>query len=369
MLIMLTAFAIPLRASKARRHVALPLGAFIVVASHAQAAQSEYRVRSLVSDGSVPAQNTDPDLVNAWGLASSPSGPWWVANNGTGTSTTYDSAGESAPIRVDISNGADPSPVTGMVFNGSTEFVISDGTSSGPATFLFASEDGTINGWANNVPPGSRETQVVVDNSGSGAIYKGLALGGSGGGLFLYAADFHNARIDVFDSDFQPATMEGDFTDSTIPEGFAPFNIVNIQNRLYVTYAKQDAAGEDDVKGKHLGFVNVFDTEGRLIKRLIKRGRLNAPWGVAMAPGDFGQFRDMLLVGNFGDGKINAYDPDTGKWRGVLKRSPSHTIVIDGLWALEFGNGGQGGSTNSLFFTAGPQDEEGGQFGRINLRP
>jgi uncharacterized protein (TIGR03118 family) len=208
---------------------------------------------------------------------------------------------------------------------------------------------------------------LAVDNSASEAIYKGLALAANGQGHFLYAADFHHNRIDVFDSNFHPVTLSGHFSDPRIPPRFAPFGIQNILGNLYVTYAKQDEEGEDDVTGPGLGFVDVFDANGHLLRRLISRGPLNAPWGVALAPADFGRFRNRLLIGNFGDGRINAFDLRTGEFRGTLRKASGKPIEIEGLWGLAFGNGLLNQPTKTLFFAAGPDDEEHGLYGRIDV--
>jgi uncharacterized protein (TIGR03118 family) len=251
---------------------------------------------------------------------------------------------------------------TGIVFNSSTDFQISAGT---PARFIFATEDGTISGWASGT-----NAILMVDNSASEAIYKGLAIGNNGTANFLYAADFHGAKIDVFDAAFAPATLAGNFSDPTIPAGYAPFNIQNIGGVLYVTYALQDADGEDDVPGLGHGFINKFDLNGNLIARFASRGPLNSPWGLAVAPAGFGAFANALLVGNFGDGRINVYDSVTGNFLfQQLADGSGHAISIEGLWGLKFGNGGNGGDVNTLYFAAGiagPDElEDHGLFGSI----
>jgi uncharacterized protein (TIGR03118 family) len=253
----------------------------------------------------VPALNPDPNLINSWGIARSATSPWWVANADSGTSTLYDGAGGVQSLVVKV-----PGNPTGIVFNGGSSFVISDGTSSGPARFLFASEDGTIVGWSPAVPPPapSHFAFVAVPNAGADASYKGLAIATTPFGDFLYAADFHNARVDVFDGSFHLVTPPRAFVDPDLPRGFAPFGIQNLLGRIYVAYAKQDDEGEDEVAGEGLGFVSVFDTGGRFLARVASRGPLNAPWGMTIAPADFGRFSGNLLVGNFGDGRINAYD-------------------------------------------------------------
>lgn len=349
--------------------------AFIGAAPAAEAAGSVYQQHNLVSDGLVPAAHRDANLVNAWGVAFNPFGPVWVADNGSGVSTLYDGAGNAAPLVVLIPSagnafgGGNP---TGIVFNGSSGFVVSSFGLSGPSRFIFASEDGGIAGWAPNLEaPVSTHAVRVVDNSKTtGAVYKGLALSAGGSGSLLYAADFHNGRIDTFDASFKPVTLApGAFSDPSLPAGFAPFGLQAINGDIYVSYAKQDADRHDDVKGAGLGFVNVFDPNGKLIRRVVSRGRLNAPWGMAVAPAGFGRFSGRLLVGNFGDGRINAYDLATGEFVGRLKGVDRRPIQIEGLWGLAFGNGFANQPVNTLFFAAGPGDEQHGLYGRIDVAP
>ena len=340
--------------------------------------QSSYTAHYLVSDGSIPADNPsgpDPNLINAWGIVFNPFGPVWVAANGSATSTLYDGAGHIVPLVVAIpgaAGSAEGGAPTGIVFNGSTQivpanFVVTNGTTSGPSFFLFATEQGTISGWAPSVD--FLHAFNGVDNSAAGAIYKGLALSAGGTGALLYATDFHNARIDVFDAKFQAVQVSGGFADPDIPAGFAPFGIQAINGDIYVTYAQQDADQVDDVHGRGLGYVNVFDSNGNLLRRVASRGFLDAPWGLALAPAGFGAFSNRLLVGNFGDGRINAYDAATGRWVGTLDDSDRKPLVIDGLWGLAFGNGYAGQGIESLFFTAGPDDETHGAYGVIDAVP
>lgn len=331
-----------------------------------QATAAQFTEVNLVSDGSAPAAFTDPNLVNAWGLAASPTGPFWVANNGTGTATLYDGHGQAQPLVVKIPSPAgssDTAAPTGEVFNGTSGFAVTANGQTGPAAFLFATEQGTISGWNPTVDP--TNAVVAVDNSATGAIYKGLATGTINGQQVIYATDFHNGKVDVFDANFNPVTVTGGFTDRRLPVGYAPFGIANINGQIYVSYARQDAAGEDDVPGRGRGFVDVYSNDGVLVRRLIRQGRLNAPWGMAVAPADFGAFSNDLLVGNFGDGTINVYNPTSGRFLGTLRDRNNVPINIDGLWALSFGNGGSAGATNTLFFTAGPDDEQHGLFGLI----
>ena len=327
-----------------------------------------YEPHVLVSDGSVPADHLDANLVNAWGIALNPTGPAWVANNGTGTSTLYDGAGHALALVVTIPpvNGDDHGNPTGIVFSGGNDFVVSSGGKSGPARFIFDAENGTITAWAPTVD--GTHAIVVSDRSDAGAIYKGLAIGGSGAGHLLYAADFHNGRVDVFDSTFARLDMPGAFVDRHLPAGYAPFGIQNVQGDIYVTYARQDADAEDEIAGRGLGIVDVYDPEGALIARVATRGHLDAPWGVALAPASFGRYGGSLLIGNFGDGAINAFDPMSGEFRGTLRDHAGKPLQIDGLWGLAFGNGVQAQPSNVLFFTVGPNDESGGAYGRIDVQ-
>jgi uncharacterized protein (TIGR03118 family) len=337
------------------------------------ASGTAYQAHSLVSDGFVAADHVDPNLVNAWGIAFNATGPVWISDNGANVSTLYDGQGKAithpvnnvpVPLVVQIpgagGNGA-AGPPTGIVFNGSTAFEVTKGN---PSRFIFATEDGVISGWSPTVD--LTHAVAMVDNSPGGAVYKGLALSAGGSGQLLYATDFHNARVDVFDSKFAPVTSDGGFTDVNLPAGFAPFGIQAIAGDIYVTYAKQDDARHDDVKGAGLGFVDVFDGNGHLIHRLVSRGKLNAPWGLAQAPAGFGRFGGRLLVGNFGDGTINAYDLASGQFVGRLRDAAHAAIRIDGLWGIAFGNGFLGQSIDALYFTAGPDGEAHGQYGRID---
>jgi len=323
-----------------------------------QAAEDNaYTVTPLVSDQLGAAPVHDTNLVNAWGLAASATSPWWVANNGTSTSTLYNgNTGQPVPLVVSV--GVDSGP-TGVVFNGGSGFVVTSGSSSAPARFIFDSEDGLIRGWNPAVDP--TNAVVAPATADPDAIYKGLAIAGG----MLYASDFHNGVVDVFDGSWN---LVNQFTDPGLPSGYAPFGIQAIGSRIFVSFAKQDADAEDEIAGQGLGFVDAFDTAGNLVARVAQHGQLNAPWGLALAPANFGRFSGDLLVGNFGDGKILAFEPQSNGhfgFRGQLRASSGHAIAIDGLWALGFGNGANAGPTNTLFFTAGPDDETHGLFGRI----
>ena len=326
---------------------------------------NRYAVTPLVSDGAVVAKFQDPSLKNPWGIAFNPTGFVWVANNGTATSTLYDGTGkpQSLVVKIPGANGMPGAP-TGIVYSGSTGFVVTKNGLSGAARFIFAGEDGTISAWAPNVD--LTNAVLAVDNSASHSVYKGLALAGNGQGNFLYAADFRHARIDIIDASFHRVNWAGAFVDPKLPAGYAPFGIQNLQGNLYVTYAKQDAAAHDDMAGPGLGLVNVFDANGMLIRRVATGGRLNAPWGMALAPADFGKFSNALLVSNFGDGRISAFDARNGELLGQLRGSDGRRLAISGLWGLAFGNGVNHQSTASLFFTAGTNGEANGLYGRID---
>jgi uncharacterized protein (TIGR03118 family) len=251
---------------------------------------------------------------------------------------------------------------TGAVFNGTTGFVVTSELSSGPAAFLFSSESGYITGWSPAVPP---TTLARTGFELPGAIFKGLALAVTASGPRLYATDFHNGRIVVLNENFEQISVPGGFSDPAIPTGFAPFGIETLNGQIFVTYAKEDAAAEDDVPGKGNGFVDVYDLEGNLLRHFAAGKPLNSPWGIALAPADFGEASGALLIGNFGDGRINAYDPVSGEFLGPLGDASGKRLTIDGLWALKFGNGVSIGTPQTLLFTAGPGGEAHGLFGAL----
>src|SRR5256885_5344675 len=326
-------------------------------------ASSFYEQHNLVSDGAVSADLVDAALVNAWGLVASATSPWWVADNGTGLSTLYNgNTGGKISLTVTV-----PGAPTGIVFSGGADFVVTSGTRSGPARFIFASEDGTISGW--NPAVAATQAVVGVDNSAGGAVYKGLAIASTAAGVRLYASNFHAGTVDVFDAGFHPGS--GGVTDAHLPPGYAPFGIQQLGGTIYVTYALQDADKHDDVAGEGHGFVNAFDTGGHLLRRVASGGRLNSPWGLALAPADFGAVSGGLLVGNFGDGHINAFDPHRFQANrepqplGQLHRADGPANAIAGLWAIGVGYGAAAGPTNALFFTAGPFGEQHGLFGKL----
>jgi len=320
---------------------------------------NRYDEVDVVSDLPGRAQLTDPLVVNAWGLALSPTSPLWVANNGTGTATLYrGGAGSTAvtkvPLEVTVSGGAP----TGQAFNDTSSFVVSGPAGSGPARFLFVSEGGDVTGWSPQADP----TTAVVAAHTEDAIYKGLALVHHASGPRLLAADFHHARIDVFDAAFHPITDPTAFADPDLPAGYAPFNVFTTGDFVYVAYAKQDADAEDEVAGHGFGFVDRFDLSGHGVHRVASHGNLNAPWGMAIAPASFGPYAGTLLVGNFGDGRIGVYAGD--EFLGQLRDRDNRPIAIDGLWALLPGTAASGG-TDALWFSAGIDDEQHGLVGLL----
>jgi len=325
-----------------------------------------YVQTNLVSDLTSTAQSMDPMLVNPWGIAFVPGGPFWINDNGKGVATLYDGTGAKVPVTITIP-APSTAPVgtmsapTGMVWNPTSQFFVPNTTL--PGLFIFATEDGTISAWAPREPTNPTQAVLAVDNSGSNAVYKGLAMGTNSQGNFLYATNFNSGAIDVFDKNFAPATTAGGFEDPALPAGFAPFGIRNIDGNLWVTYALQNAAKHDDVAGKGNGFVDVFDTDGNLLKRFATAGRLDSPWGLTRAPFGFGQLSGDILIGNFGDGKINAYRPD-GTFDDAVEDRKGKPLIIDGLWALQFG-GAAKSDPQTLYFTAGIEAESHGLFGTI----
>jgi uncharacterized protein (TIGR03118 family) len=303
---------------------------------------------------------SDPNLVNGWGLVAGPATPWWVSNNGTDTSTLYNgTTGAKIPLNVTVSG--EP---TGVVFNGGTMFPVMDGSAT-PSRFIFATQSGTIQGWA-----GGLAAANVRATSTNGGQYTGLAIGTSNNLPYLYAADFGNGAIDVYDGSFTLQHWAGAFVDPGLPAHYAPFNIQDLNGTLFIAYALND--GGDEVHGAGLGIVSAFGTDGSFEGRVATFGDLNAPWGLAWAPAGWGHFAGNLLVGNLGDGRINAYGPTSGGWqaRGHLKLANHHPLVIDGLWGIAFGFGNpNNGPTTTLFYAAGPKDETEGAYGTVTVAP
>ena len=325
------------------------------------APKPHFERHDLLSDGFTAAPNVDTNLVNPWGLASSPTGPFWIASNDSGTAQIVRADGSMvAPdVLVPADQSAKP---TGLVFHGGDGFVVEEAGVSAPSRFLFVTEDGRLLGW--NPMVNQANAIVAVDNRGSGSAYTGAALADVGGRTFLYVANFGEGTIDVFDSNFAPA---GSFGDRDAPTNFHPFGIAAIDERIYVTFAERDPATGEDVTGPGKGFIDVFTPNGTLEEHFVSRGELNAPWGLVVAPGGFGPFSHTLLVGNFGDGRILSYNIHNGRFRGALEDGNGQPIVIEGIWGLRFGNGGMAGDPRDLYFTAGIEDESHGVFGEIEL--
>jgi len=354
-----------------RRLVFQIAGAMLLAAAPGSLrADNAYLLHNLVSDIPNLADYTDPGLVGAWGISQSATSPFWIADAGSGLSTLYSTTGSIIPLVVTIppskTGGTQGSP-TGTVWNSTTGFALTTGN---PAVFLFDTLDGTISGWNPGVNKGS--AVVMVDNSAAGAEYTGLAIGTSGSNSYLYAANLHAGTVDVFDVNFAPVALPNAFKDPMIPAGFAPFNIQNLGGNLYVAYAMQNAGKNFASPGPGAGYVDVFDTSGSLLHHLVSQGALNAPWGLAIAPAGFGDFANDLLVGNFGDGTINVYNPSTGAYVATLNDPYGTPIVIPNLWALRPGNGGSGGDPNAVYLTAGipgPDNGNHGLFARLQAAP
>ena len=340
--------------------VGLLLGIALPAAARNINAANLYSVHNLRSDVAGAAAVLDADLINGWGIVASGTSPWWVSDNGTSKSTLYN-GNTNTKLGLVVSV---PGAPTGTVFNATTDFKVDAGTGLVASRVLFATDDGQIAGW-NGVGTNAISAATTPDS-----VYLGLAIGSSGGANYLYAANFEGARIDVFNGTFGDGSgaLAGDFTDPSLPSGYAPFNIQNIGGELLVAYAKVNPAEPDEeLAGAGFGFVSAFGTDGTFHGRIASGGDLNAPWGLAMAPANFGKFSGDLLVGNFGDGRIHAFRHTSSGWeaRGVMKGTNHRPIEIDGLWGIGFGNGAQSGPTNTLFFAAGPDDEAHGLFGSI----
>jgi uncharacterized protein (TIGR03118 family) len=322
---------------------------------------------NLVSDGAVAADHVDKNLKNPWGLAADDNGPVWVANNGTSTATIYDfGTGKAAPLVVQIpGHGAgNAGAPTGQIYNSAEGgFVVGKGGKSGVSKFIFSTEDGTIAAWS----PGVDLTHAVtvVDRSATGAVYKGLAMAKTHGKWFLYATDFANRRVDVFDDHFRRVNSLGTYIDPTLPKTYSPFGIQAVGGRLVVTYARTQAGSTDEAHGAGLGRVTVFRPDGKVLLRLEHTSAMDAPWGVAAAPASWGAFAGDLLVGQFGSGKIAAYSATTGKLQDLLRDSRGTPIADPGLWGLIYGNDAK--TKDTLFFDAGIDDEADGLFGSITI--
>ena len=320
--------------------VSAAAAAAVTLAAGGAPSPNAYAVRYLVTD------RGDPLLVNPFGLAASPTGPWWTANEARDSSSLYSGSGRKQSLSVAVEGGP-----TGIAYNGGRGFVVSAGGVSAPARFLYAGEDGTIRGWSPVVPRGwSTEAHVAVDLGAEAAVFRGLALAGGR----LYATDFHNGRVDVFDPQWRRVGQRGAFVDRRIPGWYSPYGIRALGGRIFVSFVwRAPVNGNDAPTG---GYVDEFDLRGKLLARVGRMGPLNAPWGFALAPSGFGSHGGDLLVGNFGDGRVNAYREHDGRWtyNGALRRRDGKPISINGLWGLAFGNGRLAGARATLFFTAGP---------------
>lgn len=332
-------------------------------------AASVFTATNVVTDSGTAAAHVDANLVNGWGIAFNPTGFVWVANQGTSTSTLYDGQGVPQSLVVSVPAGAGGAAgPTGIVYNGTQDFKVTENGVSGAAAFIFVGTGGTVSGWSPTVD--RTKTVTTVDTAANGATpasYTGLALASYNSVNYLYAADFRNGRVDVYDPTWKKVTLAGGaFADPALPAGYAPFGIQAIGTQIYVTYAQHAASGGRENLGAGLGIIDVFDAGGALVKRFASNGALNAPWGVALAPAGFGSYANMLLVGNFGDGTIHVFDPASGSQVGTLMKADKTPIVVDGLWGIAFGNGVNGQAATSLFYAAGPAAGTHGLYGRID---
>ena len=326
-----------------------------------------FRLTALATDSGIPAANTDAKLKNGWGVAFNPEGVAWVADAGSDKSTLYDGNGVPQQLVVSIPVGANGfAGPTGIVFSGGSNFPISQGGVTGPSGFIFATLAGTLAAWSPTVDLTNAVT-AYDDATTGGAEYTGLAIASDSGAPRIYAADFHNNKVDVFDNSYKKLPSVGRFADPALPAGFAPFGIQAVGDSILVSYAKQDGSARFSVHGDGLGFIDVYDASGNLKKRLASGGALNAPWGLAAAPADFGPFSNTLLVGNFGDGTIHSYDLQSGKVVGAITQSDGTAITVPGLWGIAFGNGVNAQPTNTLFIAAGPNGGANGLYARIDL--
>jgi uncharacterized protein (TIGR03118 family) len=344
---------------------------FAIAFASAQTSNNVYIQHNLVSDVPGLADATDPNLVDPWGMSFSGTSPFWISNHGKGNTTVYSNASTSAPITVTTTvvtipgaaGSTGPSPATGQVQNSTSGFLLANGTK---ASFIFCTEDGTVSAWN-----GGTIATVMIDLSAAGTVYKGMAIATNGTAPMLYLANFSLGVIDVLDTNFKLASVPGGFADPNLPAGYAPFNIWNVNNQMYVMYAKQDATKKNDQQAVGNGVVDIFDLNGNLVQRLTAGGPLNSPWGVAVAGGNFGALSNSVLVGNFGDGHINAFDPKTGALIGTMQDASGKPIAIQGLWAILFGNGASSGDARYLYFTAGifQNGVQHGLLGSLSLPP
>jgi uncharacterized protein (TIGR03118 family) len=327
--------------------------------------QTTFNETLLDSDGSVIATQANPNLQNAWGVTFNPTATMWVSDNNTQKSSLFDGNGNAQSLIVSIPAGANgPASPTGIIFNPTTDFVISSNGASSKAVFIWATEAGTIAAWSPNVLP--TEAVTAFDDAAGGANYKGVTMVTVNGQNMLYATDFHNAKVDMFNAQFAKIQPAGQFTDPTLPVGFAPFGIQHLGNSVFVTYAQQNAAKTAQVVGAGLGILDEYDLSGNFVRRVVNNGGvLDAPWGMVLAPSNFGPLSGLMLVGNFGSGQIEAYNPTSGQDMGSLTLSNGQPFLQKGLWGLSFGNGVGTQSTNTLFFAAGPTATTG-LFGRID---
>jgi uncharacterized protein (TIGR03118 family) len=345
-------------------------GAVLTLACQAHAA-TEFYVSNLVSDGYVPAGTIDPKLINPWGIARTATSPLWVSDNGSGIATVYNGGTAAklglAPTIAPPNGQTFSATPTGQVATGSTTDFLLNGNSNSAAAFIFDTEDGTISGWSNNVSPTSSVLKVDNYGGGAGAVYKGLAISGPPGTEVLYAANFRSGNVEMYNNQFG---LMGTFTDPSVMSGYAPFNVQVLNGNLYVAFALQDSAKHDDMAGAGNGYVDEFSLAGVFEKRLVSQGgQVNSPWGLDIAPASFGTFAGDLLVGNFGDGTISAFDPVTGTFVGTLDGRDGKPLMLGDLWALTTGNGGAGGSASSVYFTTGIVDEAHGLLGSITPVP
>ena len=371
-----TPFASAPRPSSTRHRLKglMPLAVAVMLCLPQAAAARAIREVNLVTDdqsvlaslGFTPAASVDPNLINPWGVAESPTGPFWVSNQGSGTSTLYNSSGTPQPLVVAVpGREAPPTGPTGQVFNPGGGFTLANGAT---ARFLFANLDGSISGW--NPAAGTNALRAVTPTGERAAAYTGLAIGTVGANTYLYAPNRVTGRIDVYDSAFAPTSLTGGFVDpGANPAGLVPFNVANIGNRLWVTYSVPGADADEASLGS--GFISEFMLDGTFVRRLTNGGPLSSPWGLAIAPSSFGPLGGALLVGNFSEqfGQINAFNLADGAFLGALTDKTNSLITIPYLWALQPGNGGNGGSASSIYFTAGIGDEAHGLLGELAAVP